>query len=68
MDEGVGAAGAVAPENEEAHEAWNGVLFDRFGAFRAEVVTSLGMHGDAALRLFPPARGRAGPRHRLRVR
>lgn len=57
MDEGVGAAGAVAPENEEAHEAWNGVLFDRFDAFRAEVVTSLGMHGAAALRLFPPAAG-----------
>lgn len=57
MEQGTRLAGAVAPENEETHEAWNGVLFDRFDAFRAEVVTSLGMHGAEALRLYPPATG-----------
>ena len=69
MDEGVGAAGAVAPENEEAHEAWNGVLFDRFGASSA--TGSSPASGCTATRrcdCIPPRRGRAGARHRLRVR
>ena len=57
MEQGVGAPGAVAPENEETRDAWNGVLFDRFGAFRAEVVNSLGRHGAEALRVYPPAAG-----------
>jgi SAM-dependent methyltransferase len=50
-------AGAVAPENEEATEAWSGVLFDRFVEYRELIVDSLKLHGDMALRLFPPKRG-----------
>ncbi len=44
----------VAPENEEALEAWNGVLFDRFLRYRSLVVGGLGAHGDEALRRHPP--------------
>ncbi len=47
----------VAPANEEATEAWNGPLFDRFVDFRHLVTTGLGSHGDAALRLYPPKPG-----------
>jgi SAM-dependent methyltransferase len=47
----------VAPANEEATEAWNGPLFDRFVDFRHLVTTGLGSHGDAALRLYPPEPG-----------
>ena len=48
---------SVAPENEEATEAWSGVLFDRFLEYRELVVDSLKLHGDAAMRLHPPAKG-----------
>jgi ubiquinone/menaquinone biosynthesis C-methylase UbiE len=47
----------VAPTNEEAVEAWNGVLFDRFVQYRHLVSAGLGAHGEEALRLHPPARG-----------
>jgi SAM-dependent methyltransferase len=47
----------VAPENEEATEAWSGVLFDRFVEFRELIVDSLKLHGDAAMALHPPNRG-----------
>ena len=47
----------VAPENEEALEAWNGVLFDRFLQYRKLVVDGLGAHGDEALRLHGPREG-----------
>jgi ubiquinone/menaquinone biosynthesis C-methylase UbiE len=47
----------IAQANEEAIEAWNGVLFDRFVQFRDIVTTGLGAHGEAALRLHPPATG-----------
>jgi SAM-dependent methyltransferase len=47
----------VAAENEEAQEAWDGVLFDRFVQFRPQVVGSLGRHGGEALRLHPPRPG-----------
>lgn len=47
----------IAAANEESHEAWNGVLFDRFGQFRDVIVGSLGAHGAEALRLNPPPRG-----------
>jgi ubiquinone/menaquinone biosynthesis C-methylase UbiE len=43
--------------NDEAIEAWNGVLFDRFLAFRHIVTTGLGAHGEVALRELPPAPG-----------
>jgi SAM-dependent methyltransferase len=48
---------AVDPENEEATEAWSGVLFDRFVEFRDLVVSGLKAHGDAAMKLRPPATG-----------
>lgn len=44
----------VAPENAEAREAWNGVLFDRFVAFRDLIVSGIAPHGDEAMRLEPP--------------
>ena len=57
--EKAGPAGAspVAQENEEAHEAWDGPLFDRFVAFRDLVTTGLGAHGEAALAAHPPNPG-----------
>jgi SAM-dependent methyltransferase len=53
-DEGIRV---VATENEEATEAWSGVLFDRFVEYRELVVAGLKSHGDAAMRLHPPERG-----------
>jgi SAM-dependent methyltransferase len=44
----------VAIENEEAREAWNGVLFDRFVQYRGLVVDGIAPHGDEALRRHPP--------------
>ena len=43
--------------NDEAIEAWDGPLFDRFVRFRHIVTTGLGSHGAAALRRFPPQPG-----------
>ena len=57
MERGVRDAPAVAADNEETREAWNGVLFDRFGEFREVIAGSLGAHGREALRLHPPAPG-----------
>lgn len=48
---------AVAPENEEATEAWSGVLFDRFVEFRDLIATSLALHGEAAMEAHPPKAG-----------
>jgi SAM-dependent methyltransferase len=48
---------AVAPENEEATEAWSGVLFDRFVEFRDLVVVGLAKFGAEAMRLHPPREG-----------
>jgi len=49
--ETAGPAGAkpVAQSNEEAHQAWDGPLFDRFVEFRDLLTTGLGAHGEAAL-------------------
>ena len=47
----------VAVGNEEAVEAWNGVLFDRFLQYRHILVTGLGLHSDAAMALHPPPVG-----------
>ncbi|MGH2925574.1 MAG: class I SAM-dependent methyltransferase [Solirubrobacterales bacterium] len=47
----------VAPDNEEATEAWSGVLFDRFVEFRHLMVEGLALHGGAAMRLHPPRPG-----------
>jgi SAM-dependent methyltransferase len=48
---------AVAPENQEATDAWSGVLFDRFVQFRHLIVEGIAQHGEAALRLHPPRPG-----------
>jgi|SRR5579862_1471084 len=47
----------VAAENAEAREAWNGVLFDRFVAYRKLIVDGIAPHGDEAIRLLPPHPG-----------
>ncbi len=47
----------LAASNEETHEAWNGVLFDRWMRFRETVTVGLGAHGEAALALYPPKPG-----------
>jgi len=47
----------VSAANEEAIEAWNGVLFDRFLQYRDTLVTGLGAHSDRALQELPPRRG-----------
>jgi SAM-dependent methyltransferase len=52
-----GPATVVAPDNEEATEAWSGVLFDRFVQYRDLVVAGLQAHGDAAMELHPPEPG-----------
>ena len=51
------SATLVAPDNEEATEAWSGVLFDRFVQYRDLVVAGLRAHGDAAMELHPPQLG-----------
>jgi SAM-dependent methyltransferase len=51
------SATVVAPDNEEATEAWSGVLFDRFVQYRELVVAGLKAHGDAAMELHPPEAG-----------
>jgi SAM-dependent methyltransferase len=43
--------------NDEAIEAWDGPLFDRFVQFRHLLVDSLGVHGDEGLRVVAPAPG-----------
>lgn len=47
----------VAAENAEALEAWNGVLFDRFVAYRDLIVAGIAPHGDEAIRIHPPRPG-----------
>lgn len=47
----------VATGNEEALEAWNGVLFDRFLQYRHLIVDGLALHGEQAIRLCPPREG-----------
>jgi SAM-dependent methyltransferase len=53
------ASQSAAPTgaNEEAIRAWDGPLFDRFVRFRYLLTTGLAVHGDEALRLFPPKPG-----------
>jgi SAM-dependent methyltransferase len=50
---GSASATVVAPDNEEATEAWSGVLFDRFVQFRHLIVAGLFEFGDEAMRLHP---------------
>jgi SAM-dependent methyltransferase len=51
------SAAVIAPENEEATEAWSGVLFDRFVQYRDLIVAGLKAHGDAAMALHSPEPG-----------
>jgi SAM-dependent methyltransferase len=53
----IGTVDRVASANEEALEAWDGVLFDRFVQFRDIVTDGLGAHGEAALSASPPRAG-----------
>lgn len=45
------------PDNDEATEAWNGPLFDRWLAFREILVVGVTPHGDAAMQANPPSPG-----------
>jgi ubiquinone/menaquinone biosynthesis C-methylase UbiE len=47
----------IAPANEEAVAAWDGVLFDRFLQYRHIFTTGLGEHGNRAMELYPPPKG-----------
>lgn len=47
----------IALANEEAIQAWDGPLYDRFVRFRHLLTSGLGAHGDEALRLVPPRPG-----------
>jgi SAM-dependent methyltransferase len=47
----------VAAENEQATEAWTGVLFERFVEFRELIVAGLADHGEAAMNAHPPQSG-----------
>jgi ubiquinone/menaquinone biosynthesis C-methylase UbiE len=49
--------GEIATANEEAIEAWDGPLYDRFVRFRHLLATGLGAHGDEGLRLIAPRPG-----------
>jgi ubiquinone/menaquinone biosynthesis C-methylase UbiE len=47
----------VASDNEEAVQAWDGPLFERFVRFRHLLTAGLGAHGEEALRLIAPGHG-----------
>jgi SAM-dependent methyltransferase len=47
----------VITSNDEAIEAWDGPLFDRFVHFRHLLAGGLGVHGDEGLRVLAPAAG-----------
>lgn len=51
------ASSAFASANEEAIEAWDGPLFDRFVQFRHLLIEGLGVHGEEALRVCGPSAG-----------
>ena len=50
-------SGGVAAENEEATEAWSGVLFDRFVRYRDLIVAGLQEFGAIAMSANPPKPG-----------
>ena len=47
----------IAQGNEEAVEAWNGVLFERFVKYRHIVAAGLGAHSEVAMAKYPPPTG-----------
>jgi SAM-dependent methyltransferase len=44
----------VSAANDEAIEAWDGPLFERFVKYRHIVVAGLNQFGDEAMRIYPP--------------
>jgi ubiquinone/menaquinone biosynthesis C-methylase UbiE len=48
---------SIAASNQEAIEAWNGPLFDRFVRFRHVLTGGLGAHGERAIELTRPQPG-----------
>lgn len=48
---------ADLPGNQEAIEAWNTVLFDKFVRFRPTLTTALGQHGTRAMARLAPLPG-----------
>lgn len=46
--------GQAEAANAEAIEAWDGPLYDRFVQYRHLLTAGLGVHGEEALRLYPP--------------
>ena len=44
----------MLPGNQEAIEAWNTILFEKFTTFRHLLVDALGVHGTRAMDLYPP--------------
>ena len=63
-----GTMRGLARPQRRGDPAWDGPLYERFVRFREIVTTGLGAHGEEALRLHPPAPGRACARRRLRLR
>jgi ubiquinone/menaquinone biosynthesis C-methylase UbiE len=51
------AEAQVLTANEEAIEAWDGPLYDRFVQFRHLLAGGLGVHGNEGLRVIAPQRG-----------
>jgi SAM-dependent methyltransferase len=51
------AAGNAPVDNDEATEAWSGVLFDRFVQYRDLIVVGLEQHGRVAMQMYPPNGG-----------
>jgi SAM-dependent methyltransferase len=47
----------IAPTNEEAADAWGGVLFDRWLQFRDVVTVQISPFSEEAFRLYPPPPG-----------
>jgi SAM-dependent methyltransferase len=48
---------SVAPDNQEATEAWSGLLFETFVEFRGLATQGLGRHGEEGMRVHPPRPG-----------
>lgn len=47
----------MSDDNDEAAQAWNGVLFDKFVRFKHLLTRGLARHGEALLARRPPAAG-----------
>jgi ubiquinone/menaquinone biosynthesis C-methylase UbiE len=54
---GTGALEAQAEDNDEAIEAWDGPLYDRFVGFRHLIAEGLGLHGERGIEVLAPVPG-----------